>query len=146
MECLWCMGWEGNIQERLSGSLLLFFLLQCVVHGCDVLYKRGFATPYVLLEHMHLSTKTSPHPPTQMFYMKPWLQYSKQMCSSEGNLSLTPKRIDRHMCQLIGSFPGLFPLITCTGVRDLLKLDNIIANQASPPPPPPMPYETLAAA
>ena len=25
--------------------------MECVVHGCDVLNKRGFARPYVLSEH-----------------------------------------------------------------------------------------------
>ena len=25
--------------------------IECVVHGCDVLNKRGFARPYVLSEH-----------------------------------------------------------------------------------------------
>ena len=28
-----------------------FSLIECVLHGCDVLNKRGFARPYVLSEH-----------------------------------------------------------------------------------------------
>ena len=46
-----CGAWE----EGRSGSLLM----ECVVHGCDVLNKRGFARPYLLSDHtlvvMHLA-------------------------------------------------------------------------------------------
>ena len=49
-----CSAWK----QGLSGSLLLFLLsiqcncaMECVVHGCDGLNKRGFAHPYVLSEH-----------------------------------------------------------------------------------------------
>ena len=31
--------------------------IECVVHGCDVLNKRGFACPYVLSEHTHIHGK-----------------------------------------------------------------------------------------
>ena len=44
-----CGAWE----EGLSGSLLLFSpdnAIECVLHACDVLNKRGFARPYVLSE------------------------------------------------------------------------------------------------
>ena len=41
----------GTWEEGLSGSLLLFSPDNAIVHGCDVLNKRGFARPYVLLEH-----------------------------------------------------------------------------------------------
>ena len=44
-----CGAWE----EGLSGSLLLSpdNAIECVVHGCDVLNKRGFACLYVLSEY-----------------------------------------------------------------------------------------------
>ena len=36
MECVWCMGGEAWWKNA----------MECVVHGCDVLNKRGFARPF----------------------------------------------------------------------------------------------------
>ena len=52
MECVCCMGWEGEkglFAMHSSFSCLDHSMaMECVVHGCDVLNERGCACPIVL--------------------------------------------------------------------------------------------------
>ena len=38
------------------------YAIECVLHGCDVLNKRGFARPYVLSEHTLVNILPCPAP------------------------------------------------------------------------------------
>ena len=57
MVSVWCMG-RGKLATLSPDNAI-----ECVVHGCDVLNKRGFARPYVLSEHtlvlIYLTAKNS---------------------------------------------------------------------------------------
>ena len=44
-----CGVWEEGLRKL--ATLSPDNAIECVVHGCDVLNKRGFARPYVLSEH-----------------------------------------------------------------------------------------------
>ena len=51
-----CGAWYEGLSESLLSGLVKSLLspddaIECVVHGCNVLNKSGFASPYVLSEH-----------------------------------------------------------------------------------------------